>query len=241
LAEMSLQEMQALGLRVGGSVDLRSFDEGIIVTLGGKIVNNQYYIDVEGVVPPAGEPAIPVTFTSPEDLFANHRMPFFFITRDDISAATTRFHSLAQKYRAPAKTSLPVSVQTPTGVRHGYTEMVEQWAATPYDITYTINIYHTLRGGFRGKAAANKMLTHVLQVFPSFTQVFVKDSLNEWRTYEAFQEGVTSFDDSPNISERLIQYAVTVRVAAEYDLSLPVTSPTVTSHPTAVFTVKRTD
>jgi hypothetical protein len=235
---MSLEEQEALGHRVGGDVDLRSFDEGIVVTMGGKIINNQYYVEIDGITPPSGEPGIPVTFSVPEDLFANQRLPMFVITRDDISVATSRFHFAAQKYRAPAKTGLPVTVQTPNGPKHGYTQMVDQWAATPYDITYTINAYHTLRGGFGGKRAANKMLTHILQVFPGFTQVYVKDSHGYWRTYEAFQEGVATFDDTPNISERIIQYGVTVRVEAEYDLSLPVVSPTVTKQPVANYTVK---
>ena len=236
--DTALEQEMALGTRVGGDVDLRSFDEGIVLTLGGKVINNQYYISIEGVDPPPGEPAIPVHFQSPEDLFANFRYPAFVIMRDDISVASERLHSMPLKYRAPARTAVPVSVSTPDGQQNYYNRVAEKAGAVPYSITYSINVYHTLRGGFGGKRAANTMLTYVLSTFPSFSQVFVRDSLGMWRTYEAFQEGVVSFDDSPAILERMIQYTVTVRVAAEYDLSIVTTSPTVTSHPVSRFTPK---
>jgi len=72
------------------------------------------------------------------------------------------------------------------------------------------------------------MLDHILRIFPDYSQVLVKDSLGAIRSYEAFNEGITSLDDLMGVAERMIQYAVTVRVEAEYDLSDETTSRTVT-------------
>lgn len=223
---------QALGARPNGDVDLRSFDQGIIETLGARVVGDRYYINIEGVEPPSGDPGIPVHFMFPEDLYANFRFPAFVVSRDDISVAFGRLHPFSQQYRAPAKTSLYVAAQTATGTRVAPDRMEMRQQATPYDLTYTLNIYNTLRGG-GGRRSANKMLEHVLRLWPEYGQVWVPDSTGEYRSYEAFNEGIVNLDDNLGISERLIQFAVTIRVEAEYDLA----DPTVTRTATAPATI----
>lgn len=238
-ADLAVQLDRISGTRPNGTVTLRDFDQGVVESLGGKVVNNQYYVTIDGVAPPPGEPAIPVHFFYPEDLFANARYPLFWVSRDDISIATNRLHPYMQQYRAPARDSLPKSVTTPSGVRDYFDRTVQREQATPYDITYTINMAHTLRGGFGGRKAGNLMLDHVLRWCPIYSQVFVRDSLGDIRSYEAFNEGIVSLDDNGSISERVIWFAVTLRVEAEYDLTNELESRTVTSNPSANFTKLR--
>lgn len=221
-------QAQYWGERPNGTVNLRSFDQGIVETLGGQVVGDRYYVTIEGVEPAPGDPGIPIHFNYPEDYYTNFRYPAFVITRDDISISFQRIHPFTQQYRAPAKTGIPSAVQTPQGTRTGFDRMSMREQARPYDITYTIYAYNTLRGGYGGKRAANMMLDHVLRIFPDYSQVLVTDSLGAIRSYEAFNEGITSLDDLLGVSERMIQYAVTVRVEAEYDLSDETTSRTVT-------------
>jgi len=239
-ADPTVRADRELGTRPNGTVTLRDFDQGIVESLGGRIVNDQYYVTVEGVIPPAGEPGIPVHFMYPEDLFANFRYPCFVVSRDDISISQTRLHPYMQQYRAPSRSSLPVSVTLPqNNVRNYYDRTVQREQATPYDITYTINIYNSLRGGSGGKKAANAMLDFVLRWCPIYGQVYVKDSLGDIRSYELFNEGIANIDDNYGVSERVILFAVTLRVEAEYDLADELESKTVTSHPTSNFTTKR--
>lgn len=237
-ANPTVLEERVAGTRPCGEVTLRDFDQGLVETLGGRVINGQYYVTVDGIAPPPGEPAIPIHFFFPEDLFTNHRFPVFVVTRDDISISTTRLHPSMGQYRAPAQTALPVQVQTPKGVKNGWTRMQQRAQAAPYDITYTINIYSSLRGGFGGRKAANAMVDFVLRKWPVYGQVFVKDSLGDTRSYEAFNEGIVALDDTATFSERTIQFAVTIRVEAEYDLSAAVVTPTVTAHPSTNFSVK---
>lgn len=238
-ASSSLEELQARGLRPNGEVTLRDFDQGIIETLGGKVVNGQYYITIDGVQPQQGDPGIAVHFMYPEDLFANLIFPCFIVNRDDISSATMRLHPGMDQYRAPAPASQPVVVQMPNGPAHYWDRVIEQAQATPYDITYSVNIYNTKRGGYGGKKAVNAMLDYVLRKCPIYGQVFVRDSLGQLRSYEMFQEGITSMDDAYGVAERYTQFAVTFRVEAEYDLSPVREARTVTTHPTQTFTVKK--
>lgn len=231
---------QAQGERPNGIVTLRSFDQGLVETLGAQVANDRYYVNIEGLEPPAGEPGIPVNFMYPEDYYATFKYPSFVITRDDISISFGRIHPFQQQYRAPARNSLPVTVAFPEGDRSGFDRMAMRDQARPYDITYTINIYSSLRGGFGGRKAANLMLDHVLRIFPDYGQVWVPDSLGTYRSYEAFNEGIANLDDLAGVSERLIQFAVTVRVEAEYDLANETNSRTVTQHPDSRFQPVRT-
>ena len=226
-----LLAQRVAGTRPTGTVSLRSFDQGIVETLGATVIGNRYYVQIAGVEPPPGDPGIAVHFMFPEDLYANFRYPAFVVTRDDISISFGRLHPGLQQFRAPAPDALPVKVQTPSGERSYFDRTIQRAQARPYDITYTVNMYSSLRGGAGGKKAANEMLDHVLRIFPDYSQVFVTDSLGDTRTYEAFNEGITSLDDVAGVSERIIQYAVTIRVEAEYDLSPDETARTVTSHP----------
>jgi hypothetical protein len=221
---------QITGALPNGDVDLRSFDQGFIESMGGRVNGDKYYITVDGVEPPPGDPGIPVHFMYPEDFYANFRYPAFVITRDDVAVSQQRLHPFTQKYRAPAKTATYVAAQTQTGQQIKADRVEMQEYGTPYDLTYTINIYNSLRGG-PGRRSANQMLTHVLKIWPVYGQVWVTDSLGVPRSYEAFNEGIVNLDDVANILERIIQFAVTIRVEAEYDLADPTVSRTATQPP----------
>jgi hypothetical protein len=221
---------QVTGALPNGDVDLRSFDQGFIESMGGRVNGSHFYITIDGVEPPPGDPGIPVYFMYPEDFYANFRYPAFVVTRDDISVSQQRLHPFTQKYRAPAKTATFVTAQTQNGPRTQADRMAMQEAATPYDLTYTVNIYNSLRGG-PGRSAANRMLTHILKIWPVYGQVWVTDSLGVPRSYEAFNEGIVNLDDVAGILERMIQFAVTIRVEAEYDLADPTISRTATQPP----------
>lgn len=226
-------QQQIRGERPNGTVTLRSFDQGIVEALGAQVNGDRYYVNIEGVNPPDGDPGIPVHFFFPEDLYANFRYPAFVVSRDDMSISFNRIHPFQAQYRAPAKTALETVAAGPGGTQVvGFDAMSSRLDAAPYDITYTINIYNNLRGGFGGRAAGNKMLDHVLRRFPPYGAIFVKDSLGVVRSYEAFNEGIANLDDIAGISERTILFAVTVRVEAEYDLADETTSRTVTRQPT---------
>lgn len=239
MVENDLLLAQERGERPNGTVTLRSFDQGIVETLGAQVVDGRYYINIEGLDPPTGEPGIPVNFMYPEDYYATFKYPAFVITRDDISISFGRIHPFTQQYRAPARNALPVTVQFPEEARSGFDRMAMRDQARPYDITYTINIYNSLRGGLGSRRAANLMLDHVLRIFPDYGQVWVPDSTGVYRSYEAFNEGIANMDDLAGVSERLIQFSVTVRVEAEYDLSFETNSRTVTQHPDSNFTPVR--
>lgn len=70
-----LLAQRVAGTRPTGTVSLRSFDQGIVETLGATVIGNRYYVQIAGVEPPPGDPGIAVHFMFPEDLYANFRYP----------------------------------------------------------------------------------------------------------------------------------------------------------------------
>jgi hypothetical protein len=214
-----------------GYVGLDNYDEGVVVTLGGTLRQmpgqpqgiENYYIDVQDVSPPPGDPGIPIIFAYPEDTFEKLALPAIVVRRDDIAPDMSRWHPGAQQYRTPAQTSkrAPVSVGgQPTGTL--VPDLVEEQAqGEPNDLLYTIVIQARHRAGLAARREANAMLRHTMGKYQVYGTVFVKDSLGDWRSYEAFREGVSMLDDSSEVAGRVIGFAVTIRVVAWLDLVGP--------------------
>jgi len=246
-------EDRALGAKPTGSVNLRSFDEGVVVTLGGVVVNDNYVIPLSKLYSvqsaPGDESGVPIVFAFPDDNYEHWRFPCIVVRRDDIAPAMSRWHPGTVVYRGPAQGAVPLAATFPTGngtsrVVQGWDRYEQQQQAIPYDLTYTISILARYRGfgntqpigqPVRGAASpvtqANRLLTHCLQLFQPYGSVFVRDSSDEWRTYEAFLEAISHLDQVGEVADRMIGFALTLRVEAELDLNDPVTYHAVTGTP----------
>ncbi len=231
-----------------GTVSLRDFDQGVIETMGAYLQYNDkgkptnYFLQIDDAkgrvgrqgkliapITPGQEavPGVPVVFSHPEDVFAKYDLPLVAIRRDDIAPATNRWHPGLKQYRAPAETSLPEVV----GDQSGVNLVEEKEQAVPYDITYTISILARMRGqgGIGQTNQANAILHHVLKVYQPYCLVKVFDSLGDGRTYEAFQEAISHLDEVPEVADRVVGFAITLRVEAELDLHDPEIRNTVLS------------
>ena len=214
-----------------GYVDLYDYDEGVVVTLGATKrqapgepdghVN--YYIDIQDVAAPPGQPGIPVVFAYPEDTFEKLVLPTFIVRRDDISADMQRWHPGAEQYRAPAKTSRSSPVSVGGQAVSFVPDIVEiQRQGEPNDLMYSIIMQTRHRAGVNAKREANAMLRYVMGKFQVYGSTYVRDSVGDWRTYETFREGISIIDDLPEVAGRVIGFAVTIRVEAELDLIGPI-------------------
>lgn len=222
-----IREKQQGGLKTG-IVTLRDFDRGVVETLGGVVIDDNYYVTVPGVAPSPEQPGIPITFAFPEDIYEHHRKPGFIVSREDIAPAMQRWHPGALQYRAPADTARPVVLN---GVQ-GFSSTEQMAQAIPFDLSYTISI---ITAGNRNMAA--KLLDWTLRRYPPYCAVYVLDSLGDQRTYTAWNDGVGMLDEIAEVSERTIGFAVTLRVEAEFDLAEPEIHSTVTRPP--VMNLKR--
>jgi hypothetical protein len=239
-----------------GFVDLRSFDEGVVETFGAVVdpKSGDYHLKIDAVEtvgfdPPKGSPfyrghveprpglpGIPITFYYPEDVFKKFSIPVIWVSRDSIDPAMQRWHPGMQQYRAPGRGALPVNYQrTQTApVQHGADRVEQVDQATPFDFMYTINIAARNRAGAPRSQGANRILRHILGVYQPYCEVRLKDSIGDYRTYEAFMEGVGMLDEAAEINDRVIGFAVSLRIEGELDLNDPVIRKTVTQQVTTV-------
>lgn len=232
-----------------GFVNLRSFDEGVVETLGARIdpETDNYFLRLEEaetvgfdpavsspfnrgpVDPRPGLPAIPVTFAFPEEVFEKYSIPLVLVRRDDIAPALQRWHPGALQYRTPGRGALQVqnNETAPPLVGFDRVEQVDQ--AAPFDLSYTINIVARNRGAPGVRNQANRVLDHVLRIYQPYCRVLVKDSIGDARSYEAFMEGISHLDEVAEVTDRVIGFAVTLRIEGELDINDPVIRKTVTS------------
>lgn len=233
---------RVLGSAPLGTIGLRNFDEGVVETLGAEIDEERqnYFITDPSIAPltaPEGLPGIPVTFSHPEDVFERYRLPVIVVRRDDITPAMSRWHPGTKVYRAPAKGARPFEIKlgdplNPTTV-FGFESYEERTQAVPFDITYTISLLARHRGfgpadrrGRRNPTGAgsprtqvNKLLDYCLRIYQPYCRVDVRDSLGDCRSYEAFMEAISHLDQVPEITDRMLGFALTLRVEAELDLN----------------------
>ncbi len=218
-----------------GSVGLRNFDEGVVETLNPEIINYNYYLTkVPNMSAPPGSPGIPIVFSHPEDLYERYKLPMVMIRRDDFSPALGRWHPGMTTYRAPAANAYPVEVPLPNSggtVVRGWSRYEEQQQAVPYDITYTISLLARHRGFGKGgqppvgegspRNQVNQLLDYVMRIYQPYCRVLVRDSLGDTRSYQAFMEATSHLDEVAEVTERMIGFALTLRVEAELDLRDP--------------------
>lgn len=232
-----------------GTVDLRSFDQGVVTTLGATLETvtfpngqqaSNYFLNiplVRGRVGRPGLPGVPIIFAFPEDVLEKFDYPLISIRRDDIAPTMNRWHPGTLQYRAPAVTAQETTVDSNPGnpdapalVNWDKVEQLQQ--AAPYDITYTISILARNRGGMGQTNQANAILKAVLRVFQPYSYLYLNDSIGDGRTYDCFQESISHLDEVPEVADRVIGFAVTIRIEGELDLLDPEEHNTVTSLPT---------
>lgn len=227
-----------------GDVFLREFDEGVYRTLESELIGGKYYIStskVPGVVPPLfseftgltadiGQqmPGIPLIFGNPSTAIKRYLIPCIRVRREDPSPALERWHSEHLKYRAPADGESEIIVDYRGVEIKGYGKYVEQEAAKTADIPYTITVESA------GKAArthAQVLIKHCMKVFWPHGKLRVVDTLGRERLYTVHGEGPSELTSASDIRDRIVIYALSIRVQGELDLADPREIVPVTSEP----------
>jgi hypothetical protein len=192
---------------------------------------SNYFLVVEGIDPPPGLPAIPVTFSNPEDIFEKFKVPVVLVRRDDITPAMNRWHPGMGQYRTPAKYSKPYVVTRRSGQQvTGFDLYEQQDQAIPFDFTYTIEVQARHRGNIRNQV--NLIFIDVLKRYPPYGRVLLTDSIGDQRSYEAFMEGTSTLDEVQDVARRKLSLSISLRVEGELDLSNPEVRRAVSADPT---------
>lgn len=218
-AETTALLARTFGKARTGIVTVRDFDRGVVETLGAKVIGEQYFItELPEVDAPPGMPGIPVVFAHPEEVFRTQRIPLIEVRRDDINPAIQRWHPGMTTYRVPSYGAKQMPSRLANDTRVGWERYEQAQQSAPFDILYTISIQARQR---QFMAAANTILAYVLQIYQPYSAVFVTDSEGDTRSYEAFLDAIAPLDNVPEVAERMIGFALSLRVEAELDINPP--------------------
>ena len=220
--EVRAERERAYGLARQGVVRLRDFHEGVVKTLGAKLLplpekgpnNKHYFLLLDGIdCSDAGLPGIPIFFSYPEDVFEKYKIPLVMIRFDGMDPAMDRWHPGMVTYRVPARGATQVA-----GNPSRFNRYEIQQQAPPYDLNYTVVIearHRGIKGGQKNQALL--ILQHVLSIYQPYTSIDVVDSVGDTRSYYAETSGVTPEDEVFDVADRTIGFSIPLRVTGELD------------------------
>lgn len=229
-----------------GEVWLDDFDRGVITTMGAKpnelVIGKQgpqsvgsiYVIkDIKDVCPPPDYEGVPVYFAFPDETIDYKILPSIIVRRDAVNPAMNRWHPGILDYVVPSSGSHSVTVNNPiTGdvVAQGYDRYEVKDQAIPYDLLYTIECRARFRNNLRAESL--KLLRFMMKRYQPYTTIYIKDSLDQHRSYNAFAETPTAVDIMPDVAGKEANFNITLRVEAELDLNDPRNMQALTGYPT---------
>lgn len=225
-----------------GEVFITDFNLGVVETLGAVLAEGtgtapgrgdvpMYVVkDIPGIKAPPDFPGVPVYFAFPDDVLDVKILPSFVVRLDSYVPAMSRWQLGIFEYRVPAKGANPVAVTNPiTGdvMAEGFDKYESKDQAEPFDLIYTIQIRARYRNNL--DAAGYKMLKYVMRKFQTYTTIYVKDSLGDTRSYDAFLESHAISDLKKSTAEREAGFNLTLRVEGEIDVNDPFITQAMTS------------
>lgn len=212
-----------------GTLTLRDWDAGVLLTMGSETV--RYTVDgdqrsanvirVPGVLSNLAnlDNAVPVLFWTPEDAYQDYLLPCFTVKRNSMEPAFNRHAWYEWVARGPAKDAKEIILSDGT---KGYDKYENQWRGSQFDISYDVQVLA------RRQEESNRMLMYALRCFmiPGF--VFkVIDSLGDVREYDAVDVSVSETSELADIADRTVGWTISFTVRAEIDLHDPVEMPAV--------------
>jgi len=172
-------------------VDIRSFDAGLVETLGAQLIDNNYYLTIEGV-----KDRIPVIMVAPEIILEEYTLPSVIIRREGYELALSRYNGARFVRQATI----------------GPTERILQWVAMPIDISYDVQCYA------RYRQQVNKIFEYLQSKLLPQQYIKVVDSEGDIRSYDAIVEGFSVLDEIADVADRVLGFSVSIRVMGEIDL-----------------------
>ena len=215
-------------MTVVGTMGIREWDEGCMITLGAErtpyVVDGEtrylYTVDLtadidSGLREFGGK--IPCYFQEPEEVYQPYRVPAFVFKRNDMTPAFDRHAWYQFVARAPAKGATKITL--PDG-RVGYDRYDNQWRATQFDMAYDCIV------NARRQQESLIMLQYALKHFiPPWFVFKVVDSLGDVREYDAGEMSVSNQSELADIADRTIAWGITFTVRGEVDLHADRTYP----------------
>lgn len=207
-------------MTVLGTLGIRNWDEGVPLTLEAETVT--YPVDGEQRaiyvvrIPEIDsclrylDGAIPVKMKNSEDVYQPYVLPCIEFKRNDMTPAFERQPWYQWVGRAPSKGAKKITL--PDGTE-GYDRYDNQFRATPFDITYDVNLLA------RRQQESVLMLNYALRRFiPPWFSFKVVDSLGDVRHYDAGELTFSDASELVDIGDRFVGWNISFTVRGEIDI-----------------------
>jgi hypothetical protein len=215
-------------MTVIGTLDIRDFDLGCMLTIGAEIVyytidgslRAQYVVDVSGLNTDIErfQNKVPVFFDSPDDEFQDFIVPSFVFKSNSMNDAFDRQPYAGTVGRSPAKDAIPIYGDN--GTIAGYSKYEEQVRPDPYDLSFDLIIYA------ERKQEVNKMMAHVMKKMrPPWFNFKVIDSLGDIREYDTGDMSYSNASELADIADRTAAWTLSFTVRGEIDTFDGICSP----------------
>ncbi len=222
-------------MTVFGEVDLRCWDHGAVITLGGSLHSYDHHgherkcfaVQVPGMdseltwLKQSGDTVspVPIVVADPEDVFKEFVLPVFVVKRSSLTPAHDRQPYVQAVGRGPARTAIKVTM--PDG-KEGYTRYENQDRADPFDMSYELQIFA------RRRQTHDRMLMHVLKHYriPWFSFKII-DSLSDVRHYDAGDISISDNSELADMADRMVATTVSFTVRGEVDIAPIVEMPAI--------------
>lgn len=219
-------------------IGLTDFDRGVVVTLGGELVDvevdgdirQMYALQCPGLrelpdqanmpedlrqIPYLPDGYVPIFFAHPEAVFQNYILPCVVVRRTNLSPNFERAPWFGYQ-RVPALDANPVAVRIGPGGQdfvHGFDKYVSRWNPVPFDIGYEVQVLARLQ------LDAVPLLTCVLRrTRPPWFSVAVFDDGGCRRLYDSGPVEVTDISELVDVADRTIGWTISFDVRGELDL-----------------------
>ncbi|MFA4971301.1 MAG: hypothetical protein WC683_01725 [bacterium] len=212
-----------------GTLNARSWDAGVPLTLGAEVATYEVDGDLRGVnvlaVPGVRselahlDDRVPLLYLEPEDAYQSFVLPCVTFKMTSMTPAFDRHPWYQWVARAPAKGAQKITL--PDGTV-GYDRYENQWRGTPMDLAYDLQVMA------RRRQEAHLILHYVLRrCLPPWFIFRVIDSLGDVREYDAGEISVSETSELADIADRTAAWTISFTVRAEIDLHDPVEMPAV--------------
>lgn len=193
-----------------GIVQIRNFDQGLILSMGAILKLLKPTDAVKTYVLETGDCAgdVPIYFSSGDPAISYETVPRIVVTRSSEDDAGQRLHPGHIQWEDRWDDSPQISGSD------FFEEYEQSYQAWPYDITYDLDIRATTRN------QSNSIWNYIMAnstVKPK-GYMSLRDSANDLRTYDVLFDSIGNADEMDDINQRFIGLSVTLRVLGEIDI-----------------------
>lgn len=179
-----------------------------------RLANNIRQVDIECVDGVGKEGRVPVLWDIPESIYTKFVLPAIKVSRNggfDHDSQRRTAENSGLSYREPSPDAEQVIIETPNGLKKGYTEYIERRTTEPVELSYTIEV----RSEYRN--IANDMMHYVFSQFRPRSLIPVRTTKGRYGQFTLFFDGSDETSNVASVRDKYHGWTLQYSINAEID------------------------